>query len=149
MRIESVALTVRGEVDVEMRNPSAEHVDIDHFGCCLLLEGRAHPGQHFPEGARLLAAKVGDMRNVPFRLQVGKAGDLGLKAHRQPPQSILPNLHTSQLGVAIGPTAQYAIHKCGISKAGLMRNPGFIQPISGARRQGSDLEQHPTPLNPH
>src|SRR5881397_1973302 len=107
--VEGVVLPVGSEVDVEVRDSTAEHVHVDEICARRVLEGVRRPPENGPEGPRLAAVQVGDVRNVALRLQIREPEHLGLEARRQTPHRVLPHLHATKFAVALSPPADHAV----------------------------------------
>jgi hypothetical protein len=105
---ESIAGPMGREMDVEMRNPAAENIDIDELRMGGRLQG---PGNTTKSGAQrtgLLSVKVRDMGHMAFRFEVRKTQDLSLRGDREPPERVLPDLYALKLHVARATATQHA-----------------------------------------
>lgn len=109
LRVESVPRSMRGEMQVYVGNAVTEHIDVDHLGTGGLAECARGPGKDAPERPCFLAVEVGDVRNVPLRLEVRESSDLALVRDGESPKIVLPDLRDAEFGVGTSTPAEHAL----------------------------------------
>lgn len=100
-----------GEVEVQVWNALAEHVDVDQLGAGLRLESAGDSSEHRPKTRCLGTVKIGDMGDVPLRLEVGESEHRCRQADREPPQAVLPRLDAPESVIAVPAAADDAIRR--------------------------------------
>ncbi len=76
---------MRGEMKVEMRDPSAKDVHIDELGLGRLLQGVGDQGQCRHERPGLIPSQLGDVLYVALRFQARKPCSLALLCNGEAP----------------------------------------------------------------
>ena len=80
--------TVRGEVQMQVRHRTTEHVDVYPLGAAGLLDRRRAAGQDGAESGRLGTVQLMDVAHVPDRLEIAETGDLAFDGGGQAPEVV-------------------------------------------------------------
>src|SRR5437879_12837771 len=88
-------------MDVQVGDPTPEYEQVDEVGAGLLAQHSRYSSQHGSQAGGFGTFQVRDVRDMPLRLEVGKAWDLSLDACRQPPQIVFPDQDPTQLRIPL------------------------------------------------